>query len=72
MPKTSICIEMPKNCEDCPCAYFTEGVHYDCCDLAKYLDDKCEYGMYKIEDFDKSVPDWCPLLKNIKKGDKIK
>lgn len=26
-------IEMPKNCKECPCSYFTEGAYSDYCQI---------------------------------------
>lgn len=54
-------IDLPENCNDCPCAYFTEGVSFDCCQATgkplegdwKSFFDK-NYGLY-------SRPEWCPL-----------
>lgn len=36
-------MEMPKSCEDCPCAYFTAGVHHDYCQAIGY-DSEIKYG----------------------------
>ena len=36
-------MEMPKSCEDCPCAYFTEGAHHDFCQALGY-DSEIKYG----------------------------
>ena len=50
--KAILIIEMPKNCNDCPCAYFdAEYVDADYCGVTA---DKIKYNAI-------SRPDWCPL-----------
>lgn len=44
---------MPKNCEECQCSYWTEGVHHDYCQAVGY-DTEIHYG-------EKDRPQWCPL-----------
>ena len=46
-------MKMPKNCEECPCSYWTEGVHHDYCQAVGY-DTEIHYG-------EKDRPQWCPL-----------
>lgn len=50
-------IEVPKNCEECPFAYETEGVYHDFCQYVGYESD--------IKDFISSRcnerPRWCPF-----------
>ena len=51
--------EKPKNCWECPCSYFTEGVSSDYCALKFYNDgkeDECD-----IEEYVGDIPAWCPL-----------
>lgn len=45
-------IKMPTSCWDCPCAYFTEGVHHNYCQAVGY----------DTEITDDGKPDWCPLI----------
>lgn len=45
---------MPVSCVECPCAYYTEGMHHDCCQATREDND--------ITAFEESRPDWCPLL----------
>ena len=47
-------MEMPKNCEECQCSYWTEGVHHDYCQAVGY-DTEIHYG-------EKDRPQWCPLI----------
>ena len=47
-------VEMPKNCEECQCSYWTEGVHHDYCQAVGY-DTEIHYG-------EKDRPQWCPLI----------
>ena len=47
-------IDMPKNCHDCPCAYWTEGCHHDYCQAAGYNTELIP----ELE----TRPDWCPLV----------
>ena len=46
-------MEMPKNCEECQCSYWTEGVHHDYCQAVGY-DTEIHYG-------EKDRPQWCPI-----------
>ena len=53
-------MNMPKSCEDCPCAYFTEGVHHDFCQALGY-DSEIKYGSeWKLDN--------CPLVPVPKHG----
>ena len=36
MSKAILVIDVPENCEKCPCAYFTEGAHHDFCQALGY------------------------------------
>ena len=47
-------IDMPKNCHDCPCAYWTEGCFHDYCQAAGYNTEL-------IPDLE-TRPDWCPFI----------
>lgn len=49
MSKAILVIDMPKNCEQCPC--FSIGSFYDVCRLAQQTKSFKEKG----------IPDWCPL-----------
>ena len=56
-------MEMPTSCEDCPCAYFTEGAHHDYCQALGY-DSEIKYGSeWKLDN--------CPLFPVPKHGDLI-
>ena len=46
-------MEMPKNCEECPCYYETEGIWRDECQV---LRKKYDASKHKVR------PDWCPLV----------
>lgn len=46
--------EMPVSCVECPCAYYTEGMHHDCCQATPEDND--------IKAYEESRPDWCPLV----------
>ena len=48
-------IEMPKNCYECPCSYWTEGVHHDFCQVVGY-DSNIER--------QNNRPSWCPLIED--------
>ena len=48
--KSVLVIDKPEGCEGCPCAYFTEGAHEDCCNITQTI----------IEDKFK-ILDNCPL-----------
>ena len=50
--KSVLVIDTPERCEDCPCAYFTEGATSDYC---RVTDSDIEDGMLILED--------CPLKK---------
>lgn len=49
---------MPVNCNDCPCAYFTEGMTSDYCQITQkdFDEETKENGTYKRQK-------WCPLIK---------
>jgi hypothetical protein len=53
-------MEIPKRCNDCPCAYFTEGAYKDICQITKenLIDEKDEFG---LSTFNYPKPKWCPL-----------
>ena len=46
-------MEMPKNCEKCPCSYWTEGAHHDFCQAVGY---DTEIGRQNDR------PSWCHLI----------
>ena len=48
-------MEMPTRCPECPCAYWTEGAHYDYCQAKGYSKES------EIFDSDQR-PKWCPLI----------
>ena len=53
-------MEMPKNCDSCPCYYETEGAWRNECEVLQrehYITDE--------------RPDWCPLVSVPKHGDLI-
>ena len=57
-------METPKLCNDCHCAYFTEGMSSNYCqinnrDFDEEQEVKTQYGL-KTGDFRK--PKWCPLV----------
>lgn len=48
-----IVIETPESCQECPCAYWTEGAASDYCMLGnREMENVCW----------KNRPDWCPLI----------
>lgn len=57
----TIDIPLPKNCKDCPCAYFTEGAYKDICQITKgnLIDEKDKFG---VSTFNYPKPKWCPLV----------
>ena len=57
-------IEMPKKCNDCPCAYFTEGASSDYCQInMQDFDDECAgKTIYGIKNGIYKKPKWCPLV----------
>lgn len=52
MSKAILVIDMPSNCNECPCRYLTEGCYSDFCQVT--CDDLPER-------YDTAKPDWCPL-----------
>ena len=47
-------VDMPENCRECPCSYWTEGAHHDYCQAVSY-DTQL---LYDLE----CRPSWCPLV----------
>lgn len=63
--KIKLELEMPQYCGECPMAYYTEGCHWDECQLYYYLGNDNEFRA-DVENYrheDDGVPNWCPLLK---------
>ena len=58
-------VEMPKLCNDCPCAYFTEGMSSDYCqinnrDFEEEQEEKIFNGRIGTGGYKR--PKWCPLV----------
>lgn len=51
-------MDMPKSCEDCPCAYFTEGAYSDECQVThKHITDEKPTDCPLIEiDLERDIP----------------
>lgn len=64
--KAILVIDMPESCEECCCAYYTEGISHDYCKAVGYETDIEGYRNEPFPfPFDKEYkgkrPDWCPL-----------
>lgn len=64
--KAILVIDMPESCEECCCAYYTEGMYHDCCQAVGYETDIEGYRNEPFSfPFDKEYkgkrPEWCPL-----------
>lgn len=74
--KAILVIDMPDNCEECCCAYYTEGVHHNYCQAVGYETNiegyqkepnifcSIDSGRYRGK-----KPSWCPLKPLPKKVD---
>lgn len=48
---------LPTSCWQCPCSYWTEGTYANTCQV---------FGVhtitdYRIDDYEQTRPEWCPL-----------
>lgn len=72
--KAILVIDMPESCEECCCAFYTEGMYHDYCQAVGYKTDIKGYGC-EPSLFDKEYkgkrPDWCPLKPLPRKRGKI-